>query len=291
MKGIVFINAYSDMKDMLYGAERLKAEFAKRGVSLEIRRNDLYAVRVSDTLQCDLQGYDFCIYLDKDKYVLQGIEKSGIPLFNSARAIEVCDDKMTTALALAGQGIRMPLTLPAPLCYNGEAQISEQSLDKIEEALGYPLVVKKSYGSRGAGVYLVQNRAELKAKSGELLCEPHLYQQFISSSYGRDVRVIVIGGTVLGAMLRQSEGDFRSNVALGGRASNYELPGEAVTLCEKVAAVLGLDFCGIDLLFGDDGFYLCEVNSNAFFAGFERATKKNVAGAYADYILSKVSCQ
>ena len=273
---------------MLYGAERIREEFEKRGVPLEIRQNDLYAVSVSDTLQCDLQGYDFCIYLDKDKYVLQGIEKSGIPIFNSARAIEACDDKMTTALCLAGQGIKMPLTIPAPLCYDKEAEISEESLDKIEEALGYPLVVKKSYGSRGAGVYLVQNRTELKAKSQELLCEPHLYQQFISSSYGRDVRAIIIGGKVLGAMLRQSEGDFRSNIALGGRASEYPLPEEGVVLCERVAALLGLDFCGIDLLFGEEGFYLCEVNSNAFFAGFEKATNKNVAGAYADYILKKL---
>lgn len=288
MKGILIINAYSDMKDMLYGAERIREEFAKRGVPIDIRRNDQYAVSVSDTLECDLQEYDFCIYLDKDKYVLQGIEKSGIPIFNGARAIEACDDKMTTALCLAGQGIKMPLTLPAPLCYHGDAELPEGSLDKIERALGYPLVIKKSYGSRGTGVYLVQNRAELKAKSEELMCEPHLYQQFISSSYGRDLRVIVIGGKVLGAMLRQSEGDFRSNIALGGRASEYPLPKEAIALCEKVASVLGLDYCGVDLLFGDDGFYLCEVNSNAFFAGFERATGKNVAGAYADHILKKL---
>ena len=288
MRGIILINAYSKMKEALHQSGRLKEEFEKRGVAIDVKRNDLFAVALSDALECGLEGYDFCVYLDKDKYVLQGIERAGIPLFNSYSAIEVCDDKMTTFLALAGQGIKMPLTLPAPLCYDADAQIAEASLDKIEKALGYPLIVKRSYGSCGTGVYLVQDRTALKEKSAQLKCEPHLYQKFIATSYGKDVRVIVIGGKVLGAMLRRSEGDFRSNIALGGSAAPYRLPDAAARMCEKIATLLGLDYCGIDLLFGEDGFYLCEVNSNAFFGGFERATGKNVAGAYAEHILSKL---
>ncbi len=286
IKGLILVNAYSAMEEARYQAERLQEEFAKRGVNAEIKRNDFFPVSVAKDLSCGLGGYAFCVFLDKDKYVLQGIEKAGIPLFNGYSAIEACDDKMTTYLTLAGNGIDMPLTLPGIFCYNEYAEISERSLEKIE-ALGYPLVVKKSFGSCGTGVYLVRNREELKTKNRELLCEPHLYQKFVSSSFGRDVRVIVIGRKVFGAILRESDKDFRSNVALGGRVSEYELPEAAKKICEKVATLLGLDYCGIDLLFGENGaFLVCEVNSNAFFGGFERATKKNVAGAYADYILS-----
>ena len=278
MKGIILINAYSRMKEALYQSERLKEEFLKRGVEADIRRNDFFAVTASDTLACELSGYDFCVYLDKDKYVLQGIERAGIPLFNGYQAIEVCDDKMTTCLALANRGIPIPLTLPGIFCYDSDAEISEASLDKIERALGYPLVVKRSYGSRGTGVYLINDRKELKEKSAELLCEPHLYQKFIASSFGRDVRVIVIGKKVFGAIMRKSEGDFRSNVALGGEATEYELPPHAKQLCEKVASLLGLDYCGIDLLFGEgDDFYVCEVNSNAFFIGFSSSAKNKGA--------------
>ena len=289
MKGIILINAYSQMPELLFCAQRLKEEFAKRGVEVEIKRNDFFAVTAGEQLGCALRGVDFCVYLDKDKYVLQGLEKAGIPLFNSYRAIELCDDKMTTCLALAGQGIKIPLTVPAPLCYDQGIEMPEASLDKIEGALGYPLIVKRSYGSRGTGVYLVHSRSELKHKSNELMQVSHLYQQFIASSYGKDVRVIVIGGKVLGAMLRQSDTDFRSNVALGGSGREYQLGQAASKMCERVAQLLGLDFCGIDLLFGEDGFYVCEVNSNAFFGGFEHATKKNVAGAYAEHILAKIS--
>lgn len=289
MKGLILVNAYSEMKEARYQAERLKEEFEKRGVPADILRNDFFAVSVSEKLNCGLSGYDFCVFLDKDKYVLQGLEKAGVPLFNGYAAIEACDDKMTTFLLLSDNGIAMPLTLPAIFCYNENAKISEQSLDKIEGHLGYPLVVKKSYGSCGTGVFLVHDRTELKKKSSELMCEPHLYQKFIPSSFGRDVRAIVIGKKTFGAILRKSDRDFRSNVALGGRVSEYALPKEAEGLCEKVSEILNLDYCGIDLLFGENGdFLVCEVNSNAFFGGFERATGKNVAGAYAEYILSKI---
>lgn len=288
MKGLILINAYNRMPEVVYQSERLQEEFEKRGVKADIRRNDFFAVTVSKDLTCSVKDYDFCVFLDKDKYVLQGLDKAGIPLFNGYSAIEVCDDKMTTYLALADNGIEMPLTLPAIFCYTEGAEISEESLCGIENALGYPLVVKKSYGSCGVGVYLVKNRQELKEKSRELMKEPHLYQKYISSSYGKDVRVIVIGKKVFGAIMRKSEKDFRSNVALGGAAEEYELPEGAKQLCERVAEILSLDYCGIDLLFGEEGFLVCEVNSNAFFGGFERATNKNVAGAYADYIIKRM---
>ena len=289
MKGIILVNAYSRMKEALYGPERLKEDFERRGVAIDIRRNDFFAVAVSGEIDCALSGYDFCIFLDKDKYVLKGMERAGIPLFNSPDAIEACDDKVTTFLTLAGQGIELPLTLPGIFSYTAEAEISEASISHIEKTLGYPLVVKRSYGSCGTGVYLVHDRKELKQKNQELFLEPHLYQQYIASSHGRDVRVIVIGQKVFGAMLRQSDGEFRSNIALGGSAEEYVLPKAVEGMCERVANILGLDYCGIDLLFKEGGgFYVCEVNSNAFFEGFEHATKKNVAGAYADYILSKI---
>ncbi|MGN1077741.1 MAG: RimK family alpha-L-glutamate ligase, partial [Candidatus Gallimonas sp.] len=99
-----------------------------------------------------------------------------------------------------------------------------------------------------------------------------------------DVRVIVVGGRAIGSMLRVSERDFRSNAELGGRGEPYELSEEGKTLCEKIARILRLDYCGIDLLFGKESFLLCEVNSNAFFGAFERVTGINAARAYAEHI-------
>mgnify|MGYP002564900143 FL=1 len=100
--------------------------------------------------------------------------------------------------------------------------------------------------------------------------------------------MIVLGGKVLGGMLRRAESeDFRSNVGAGGSGVAYQPSEEQATAAIKAARTLGLDYCGVDLLFGDSGALVCEVNSNAFFRTFESATGINVAAAYARYTVEK----
>ena len=90
-------------------------------------------------------------------------------------------------------------------------------------------------------------------------------------------------------MLRTSDGkNFRSNIAAGGRGEKYELGSDGAHLAECAALAVGAEYAGVDLLFGDDGFIVCEVNSNAFFGGFESAVGINVAGEYARYVTDAV---
>ena len=182
----------------------------------------------------------------------------------------------------------MPETLPGILCYTPDAKILPETYDKIGRELGYPLIAKQCYGSLGKFVYKIDDRKQLEEISEKLKCTPHLFQKFVASSEGRDVRVIVIGGKTVAAMKRVSDCDFRSNIELGGRGEIFEADEKLRALCEKAAAVLKLDYCGIDVLFGEDGYLLCEVNSNAFFGGIERVTKVNVAKLYAEHILSSL---
>ena len=285
MKGFVAINAYSTNEEYLYQAKRMQEEFALLGVQIDVIRNDKFDLYIDhDNIVSKVSDYDFCIFWDKDKYALSMIEKTGMPIFNPVDAIEKCDDKMTTYIELSGHGIPMPKTLPGLLCYTEEEKIKDFTVD-IVETLGYPLVVKESYGSLGQGVYLVKDRAELLNVMEQLKCMPHLFQEYVSTSYGRDVRIIVIGGEVIGGMLRKSEGDFRSNIAAGGNGEVYPLNDELITLAKRISKLLNLDYCGIDILFGKDGPLVCEVNSNAFFFAFEHVTKINVARLYAEHIL------
>ena len=229
------------------------------------------------------------MYLDKDKYVLKGLDKLGLPLFNGMEGVLDCDDKMLTYLSLEGTGIPMPKTLAGLCCFSFKEEIKEGSLQRIEKELSYPIVVKESFGSLGQGVYLVKDRIDLLDLMNKLKCRPHLFQEYISDSYGKDVRVIVVGNKVLGGMLRTSNGDFRSNLGAGGKGDKYELSVEMKEVALKVAFALKLDYCGIDFLLKKDGnFVLCEVNSNAFFSGFEKVTGVNVAKEYAEYIIKKL---
>lgn len=285
-RALILNNAYLRIDSYLYQSRRLAEELALLGVETDVMEGDRFPAAVDEQgrVALNLAEYDFCIDLDKDKYVPYLLEKAGLRLFNSAQAIEWCDDKMTTAIKLAGEGIPMPLTLPGPLCFDPTAAVSIAHYERVEGRLGYPFVLKTSYGSLGKGVYKIDDRASFERAMQTVRCIPHLYQQFVAASAGRDVRVIVIGGQVIAAMERVSHADFRSNIELGGSAKPYDVPPVLSTMCVKVAHILGLDYCGIDVLEDGDTYRLCEVNSNAFFGGIERTTGVNVAKAYAEYI-------
>ncbi len=183
----------------------------------------------------------------------------------------------------------MPKTIGGVLCYYPNVKVKARILDNAEEQLGYPMIIKEAHGSCGKGVFLANDREELEEIAEKVKLKPHLFQQFIKSSKGKDIRVIVIGGKCIGGMLRQNDSDFRSNIEIGGTGKQFTLNKEQIAICERVADILNLDYCGIDLLIDNDNKALvCEVNSNAFFAAFEKITQINVAKIYCEYILQHI---
>lgn len=288
-KGLILQNAYYRNQAYLSQANRLQDEFRALGVATDVRRNDFFAATITDgELVKRIDGYDFCIYLDKDKYVSSVLEKQGLRLFNSHSAIRACDDKAETFIALGGHGVPCPKTLCGLMCYDRSERIKEETLDVVERELGYPVIVKECYGSLGKGVFKADNRAELYVAADKLKCKPHLFQKFVASSYGRDMRIITVGGRFVAAMLRRSDGDFRSNLELGGSGTAITPERGAIELAERAAKVIGLDYAGVDVLFGENGFLICEVNSNAFFCGIERVSGVNVAAEYAKHVCREI---
>ena len=285
MKYLIVVNAYIKNKSQLNQAERIQEELRKYGAACEIAKNINLAAIVGGNAVCE--KVDYCIFLDKDKAAARLLEKSGVKLINCAEAIEVCDDKMLTHIALANCGIQMPDSIYASLCYYADAEISEVFLNGVAQKLNFPLVAKICYGSLGAGVFLIKDTQELKKFEEQNKLVPHFYQKFIGRG-GEDIRVIVIGGKFVCAMKRRNENDFRSNVELGGHGEKYVADEELKALCEKTAEILKLDYCGIDVLTDENGKrYICEVNSNAFFAEAEKVCGVNIAQKYAELILSK----
>ena len=286
MNGIIVVNAYATTKSELNQALRLQEEFIKLNVSINIVHTDEIAVLIEGGNFSFVKNFDFCIYLDKDKHILEMLSKLNIKLFNNAKAIEICDDKLLTHITLAQNGITMPKTIGGVLCYYPNVQVKQSILDNAEKQLGYPMIIKEAYGSCGKGVFLANDRDELEEIAEKVKLKPHLFQQFIKSSKGKDIRVIVIGGKCIGGMLRQNDSDFRSNIEIGGSGKHIALNQEQIALCERVANIIKLDYCGIDLLIDNDNKSLvCEVNSNAFFATFEKITQINVAKLYCEHIL------
>ena len=286
--GIVIINPYLVPEQSIHQAHRLQEEFNKLNVSVQIVTDAfLHSSIDKDIIKTKLNGVDFAIYLDKDKYQSEILSKSGIRLFNSHESIRLCDDKGSTYITLANNNIYMPKTIFAPVCYHKDLTVKKEWAKKIGDEWGYPVIVKESFGSMGKCVYKADNQDQLFSLMQELKLRPHLYQEYLDVAKGIDVRVIVIGGKAVCAMQRKNANDFRSNVEQGGKGYNIELPDDFRRVAEKCASLLGLDYCGVDLLYGkDDSPCVCEVNSNAFFNGIESTTGFNVAKAYAEHIIA-----
>jgi len=204
--------------------------------------------------------------------VLRHFERQGVAIANSPAAIEAVADKLHTLQELAAA------KLPVPKTILGKFPVDP---DFIERELGFPVVVKKLRGTRGAGVVLCNSKSEFddlaNLLDGVTAATDFLFQQYIKASHGRDVRVLVIDGKVVAAMERKAkDGGFKSNISLGGSGAAFAPPPAMANLAAKVARELNLDIAGIDILFDKDGYRICEANSAPGFQGLERACDVDV---------------
>ena len=148
MRSIVIINGYPSGEKFLRQGERIRSALQAQGVECDLLKNgEAYALLSQEgEVQTPLaKQYDFAVYLDKDKYLGKMLERAGLRLFNSANAIELCDDKMLTYITLGNCGLRLAKTIPAPLCYTKGAKPKGEFLENVAKNLGFPLVVKKSF--------------------------------------------------------------------------------------------------------------------------------------------------
>lgn len=228
---------------------------------------------------------DFVLFWDKDIYLARQFERVGIPVFNSSRVIEVCNDKCATFQALSDHDIRMPKTIIAPKVYKWSGIVQLDVYDHVCDVIGFPMVIKEAVGSFGSQVYLIHDRQEMLRKITELGSTPFVFQEFIASSFGTDLRLQVVGNQVVAAMRRVSNTDFRANCGQGGLPYAHTPTAEQEELALRSARILGASFAGVDLLFGPDGEpILCEVNSNAHIINLRNCTGINAA----DHMLAHI---
>ena len=218
------------------------------------------------------------------KAVIRHFERMGVPVINSSDAIDNVKDKLYTHQILAQSNLDIPNTmlLKHPI-----------DIDFVEKNIGFPVIVKKISGSYGRGVFLCENKkqlnqlitmAELTKKSYDIII-----QEFVKDTWGKDLRVFVVNNKVVGCMMRQStDDDFRANLSRGGEGFPYEVNEQIEWLSSEASKALGLDIAGVDLLFQNGGYKICEVNSNPGFEGMENFTKKNIASEIVSFIKLKL---
>lgn len=229
---------------------------------------------------------DFVVFGDKDILLARQFEQLGIPVFNSSFAIEACDHKGLMYQLLAQHNIPIPKTILGPKIFPNTRDIDVTRFQHVIKQLGSPFILKEAYGSFGEQVYLIQHEEEMVVKLQEIQGKPFLFQEFISSSYGRDIRLNVVGDRVVTSMLRHAEDDFRANVSAGGHMQPYTPTQEEEQLAVSASNAIGADFSGVDLLFGPDNKpIVCEVNGNAHIRNIYNCTGVNVADDMINYII------
>ena len=277
LRGLLVVNAFlrTTKYDDLY--QTFLASAKKQTIYLTVATNEELACKV-DTAAFHPDDYDFVLFWDKDIPLAMQLEQRGLPTFNSADSIFRCDDKSLTYLSLKNQPIPMPRTILAPKTFSAVGYTHLGFVEEAAQSLGFPLVVKECFGSFGQQVYLLNDINALKEKVLTLQGTPFLFQELIRASFGRDIRINVIGGRVAASLLRTStDGDFRSNLSRGGSMQPYSPTAEEAALAILAARELGLQFAGVDVLFGEEGPILCEVNSNPHFKTTLTCTGVNMA--------------
>ncbi|HUT97787.1 MAG TPA: RimK family alpha-L-glutamate ligase [bacterium] len=281
----------------LHSSRRLAETARARGHELrELDTTRLTALVTGDGLRLLSDGEaldppDFAVFrsgyrrLDFgwDLALWRHLEAMGVPTLNSTRAVLRCSDKFHTHQLLRAAGVP---TVDAALVTD------ESQLKRAAEAVGgFPLVLKWVRGTRGVGTALVES---MKALRGQWQLSAVLEQNVFLERHhpeagGSDLRVLVLGGSVIACYERRAPADdFRSNLHRGGSGVPHEPTDEERELALAAAEALGLDFAGVDLLPTDDGPKVLEVNSVPGFRGAEEITGADVAGAVIRFIEGRV---
>lgn len=197
---------------------------------------------------------DFVIMRDYNYTISMQLESLDIRVINSTRSMFNSRNKAVTARLLVKNNVSTPKFLYS----------KEKNYGFIHDYFdGKKFVMKENEGSQGKGVYLIENEEDYD--NAYRMKQEYFYQEFIEFSRGMDIRSYVLGDKVLGCVKRISDTGFKSNYSLGGRVESFELNDSIKEISLKATKALGLDFCGIDLLFTRDSFTVCEVNGNAGF--------------------------
>jgi len=213
------------------------------------------------------------------RVLISQLKLMGIPLVNGLDAIRLTSNQFLTLQALVVAGVPVPDTLFINAA-DGTRKVTAQ-------VGAYPVVVKATNGRQGAGVALVKNENELAQVMHARLQKTRglLLQRFIPTRGRRDIRALVIGEEVVGAMrLLPPAGEFRANYHLGATGQVQVLTDTVAGIAVEAARAVGLDIAGVDLsMDAKDRVYVLEVNYAPGFKGLEKATGLDIAGLMVDY--------
>lgn len=212
---------------------------------------------------------------------LHQLENSGVRVINRPGAIEKMVDKYYTLSLLAQAGLRVPETTVT--------ECLEEAL-KAFELLGGDVVVKPLFGSRGVGMLRITDAdiAQRAFHALELSRYVFYLQRFIPH-HNEDIRLLMLGDDCAAAMTCRGS-SWKTNVSQGAEPVAYQPPEEIADLGRRAARAVGADYCGVDVMLGEDGLpYVLEVNSMPAWNGLQSVSPVDIAAQLAHYCLERLA--
>ncbi len=264
---------------------RIRVEEKKLIKEAEARGHEVSRVDSRELIFDFDEDYELDVLLERDVshsralYILNLFENGDVPTVNSYETARICGDKIATTKALRDAGVPTPDVKVA--------FTKESALEGIEE-MGYPAVLKPVTGSWGRLLAKVNDRdsaeaiLEHKSQLGSYYHKIFYIQEYVDKP-NRDIRAFVVDGETIGAIYRESD-HWITNTAQGGEATNCPVTDEIDRICQDAAEAVGGGILAVDLLEGEDGLTVAEVNYTVEFKNSIEPTGVDIPGKIIDYV-------
>lgn len=227
-----------------------------------------------------------CISHYRGLYITACFEFLNKHVINSYFTSEICGNKLLTSLYLKKNNV------PTPKTY---FTFSPEMASELAKKVGYPLVLKPLIGSWGRMVIPIKDEdtlewlIEMREESQNPLNRIYYLQEYVERP-PRDIRAIVVGDQVIAAIYRYAaEGEWRTNIARGGRAEACEISKELEDICIKASKAVGGGVLGVDLMEDNkNGLVVHEINNTVEFKGAASVSKKDIPHEIIQYALNEV---
>lgn len=209
------------------------------------------------------------------------LEFKGQKVVNSLQVQQIAGNKMFSSLALIKNGVPTPRT--------SASTTPEVAMEQFTNKFGESAVLKPVTGSWGRMIALMNDKAAAMAVLEDRQYMYPLYSIFYMQEFvkrpPRDIRAFVIGDRVVGGIYRyESNGDWRTNTAIGGKAEKCDITGELEDIVLKAARSIGHGIFGVDVMESDNGYTVHEVNSTTEFKNTVRIGGVDVPGEIVNFL-------
>ena len=226
-----------------------------------------------------------CISHIRGLHVAVFLELKGVKVINEYEVSESCGNKLRATMILERAGIPTPksvLSLSSEYAVNGV------------ESIGYPAVFKPVIGSWGRLIVALRDREmaqafiDSRSQMDSSFNQVFYFQEMVKRP-PRDIRCIMVGGKIVACTYRYAPpGEWRTNIAVGGKSEICPVTPELEELVLKVSGIFGGGILGVDLMESPRGLLVNEINPTVEFRGASSASETNIPRSIIEYALNIV---